>query len=75
MLTLSLLMAEVMYHLGSKLRIFSGFNIVATYFFEGFIQLKRILIYCEFDYKHFTYKINQKIITQATNVVMYGNDW
>ena len=35
--TLSFLMAEVMYHVGSEIKIFSGFNIVATYHFEGFI--------------------------------------
>ena len=30
-------MAEVMYHVGSEIKIFSGFNTVATYLFEGFI--------------------------------------
>ena len=29
-------MAEVIYQLGSKIKIFSRFKIVATYLFEGF---------------------------------------
>ena len=66
MLTLSLLMAEVTYCL---IKIFSGFNFVATNLFEGFSCKE--FFYCYFDYKHFTHKINQKIITQGTNVIMY----
>ena len=30
------------------------------------VSVKRIHFYCYFDYKHITYKINQKIITQVT---------
>ena len=33
---LSLLMAEIIYHLASTIKIFTGFNLVATYLFEGF---------------------------------------
>ena len=34
-------------------------------------QLKRILFYRYFVYIHFTYNINHKVITQATNVIMH----
>ena len=33
---LSVLMAEIIYCLGSKIKPFSGFNIVTAYLFEGF---------------------------------------
>ena len=53
-------MAEIIYHL---------FNIVATYLFEGFSYENFLWLFL-WLYKHFTCKINQKLITQATNVIM-----
>ena len=61
-------MAEVRYCLGSKIKFFSGFNIVATYLFEDFCL--KFLFYYYFDYKLLTNKNIQKVITQAADAIM-----
>ena len=56
-------MTEVIYCLASKINFLSGFNIVATNLFVKVSVTVTLVIK--------TYKINQKIIIQATIVIMY----
>ena len=55
--TLSLLMAQVIQCLGSTIKIFSGFNIVATNLFEGF------------SWKEFSFTVTLSINTSLTKLI------